>query len=40
MREPIFQVDAFTSRRFAGNPAAVMPIDRFLDNATASSRAC
>ena len=22
MRTPLFQVDAFTSRRFAGNPAA------------------
>src|SRR5512135_2626793 len=33
MRTPIFQVDAFTTRRFAGNPAAVMPLDRFLDDA-------
>src|SRR5437762_8179795 len=30
MRTPIFQLDAFTSRRFAGNPAAVMPMDTFL----------
>lgn len=30
MRVPIFQVDAFTTRRFAGNPAAVMPLDAFL----------
>jgi PhzF family phenazine biosynthesis protein len=29
MRIPIFQVDAFASRLFAGNPAAVMPLDRF-----------
>jgi PhzF family phenazine biosynthesis protein len=29
MRTPIFQVDAFTIRRFAGNPAAVMPMDCF-----------
>ena len=29
MRVPIFQVDAFAARRFAGNPAAVMPFDRF-----------
>ncbi|MGC2399575.1 MAG: PhzF family phenazine biosynthesis protein [Acidobacteriaceae bacterium] len=29
MRAPIFQVDAFTSRRFAGNPAAVVPLDVF-----------
>ena len=33
MRTPIFQVDAFTTHRFAGNPAAVMPMDRFLDDA-------
>lgn len=31
---PIYQVDAFTTRRFAGNPAAVMPLERFLDEAT------
>jgi PhzF family phenazine biosynthesis protein len=29
MRTPIFQVDAFTTRRFAGNPAAVMPLNDF-----------
>ncbi len=29
MRVPIFQIDAFTSRRFAGNPAAVMPMQSF-----------
>jgi PhzF family phenazine biosynthesis protein len=29
MRTPIFQLDAFTTRRFAGNPAAVMPMDSF-----------
>ena len=29
MRVPIFQVDAFTMRRFAGNPAAVMPMENF-----------
>src|SRR3546814_18276337 len=27
MRLPIYQVDAFASRRFAGNPAAVCPLD-------------
>lgn len=32
-RTPIFQVDAFTTRRFAGNPAAVMPMERFPDDA-------
>jgi PhzF family phenazine biosynthesis protein len=30
MRTPIFQIDAFTTRRFAGNPAAVMPMKSFL----------
>ena len=29
MRTPIFQVDAFAVRRFAGNPAAVMPTTAF-----------
>ncbi len=29
MRTPIYQVDAFTTRRFAGNPAAVMPLKSF-----------
>ncbi|HEX2669093.1 MAG TPA: PhzF family phenazine biosynthesis protein [Gammaproteobacteria bacterium] len=29
MRTPIYQVDAFTTRRFAGNPAAVMPLAAF-----------
>jgi PhzF family phenazine biosynthesis protein len=28
-RIPIFQIDAFTTRRFAGNPAAVMPMAHF-----------
>src|SRR5690242_21820645 len=29
MRVPIFQVDAFTTRRFAGNPAAVLLLESF-----------
>jgi PhzF family phenazine biosynthesis protein len=33
MRTPIYQLDAFTNRRFAGNPAAVMPMARFPDDA-------
>jgi len=33
MRYPIFQLDAFTTRRFSGNPAAVIPLDRFPDDA-------
>lgn len=32
MRLPIFQIDAFTTRQFAGNPAAVMPMDHFLED--------
>jgi PhzF family phenazine biosynthesis protein len=33
MRMPIFQVDAFTNRLFGGNPAAVMPMQSFPDDA-------
>ncbi|HKD23144.1 MAG TPA: PhzF family phenazine biosynthesis protein [Rhizomicrobium sp.] len=29
MRAPIYQLDAFTSRRFAGNPAAVMLLESY-----------
>ena len=31
---PFFQVDAFADRPFTGNPAAVMPLDRWLSDAT------
>lgn len=31
---PFFQVDAFAERPLTGNPAAVMPLDRWLDEAT------
>lgn len=31
MQLPIYQVDAFASHAFAGNPAAVVPLDRWLD---------
>ena len=34
MKLPLFQVDAFASRVFAGNPAAVVPLERWLDDAT------
>jgi PhzF family phenazine biosynthesis protein len=34
MRTQIFQIDAFTSQRFAGNPAAVMPLLHFLPDDT------
>jgi PhzF family phenazine biosynthesis protein len=37
MRTPIFQVDAFSSRLFAGNPAAVMPMKGFPADATMQS---
>lgn len=33
MRIPLFQVDAFTSRAFSGNPAAVCPLEDWLDDA-------
>jgi len=31
---PFFQVDAFADRPFTGNPAAVMPLDAWLDDTT------
>jgi PhzF family phenazine biosynthesis protein len=31
---PIYQIDAFASRVFGGNPAAVCPLDAWLDDAT------
>jgi len=37
MRTPIFQIDAFTTRRFHGNPAAVMPLDKLPDDAVMQS---
>lgn len=37
MRMPIFQIDAFTAHRFAGNPAAVMPMENFLADAALQS---
>lgn len=33
MRTPIFQLDAFTTKRFHGNPAAVMPLDAYPSDA-------
>src|SRR5262249_14037065 len=32
MRVPIYHLDAFTTRTFAGNPAAVMLLERFPDD--------
>lgn len=34
MELPIYQVDAFAEAVFAGNPAAVMPLEQWLDDAT------
>jgi len=34
MELPIYQVDAFASRMFAGNPAAVCPLEDWLSDAT------
>lgn len=34
MKVSIFQVDAFTDHIFGGNPAAVCPLDKWLDEAT------
>jgi PhzF family phenazine biosynthesis protein len=34
MQVPIFQVDAFTSAVFTGNPAAVCPLDDWLPDGT------
>lgn len=37
MRIPIFEVDAFASALFSGNPAAVCPLERWLDDRTLQS---
>ncbi len=34
MTLPIYQVDAFTSKQFGGNPAAVIPLEKWLDDET------
>src|SRR5580693_8961070 len=34
MRIPIYQVDAFSSRLFRGNPAAICPLDQWLPDET------
>ena len=34
MKIPLYQVDAFTSRVFGGNPAAVCPLEEWLDDTT------
>lgn len=37
MRIPLYQVDAFTSRRFGGNPAAICPLPRWLPDSLLQS---
>jgi len=37
MELPIYKIDAFTDRLFAGNPAAVCPLTRWLKDATMQS---
>lgn len=37
MKLPIYQIDAFTSAVFSGNPAAVCPLERWLPDATMQS---
>ncbi len=37
MRIPIYSVDSFTSRLFAGNPAAGCPLEGWLDDALMQS---
>lgn len=34
MKIPMYQIDAFTGRLFGGNPAAVCPLEDWLDDAT------
>lgn len=34
MTLPIYQIDAFTSKQFGGNPAAVVPLEKWLDDET------
>lgn len=34
MKIPIYQVDAFTGKLFGGNPAAVCPLEKWLDDET------
>jgi len=34
MKLPLYQVDAFSAQSFGGNPAAVVPLERWLDDRT------
>ena len=37
MRIPLYQIDAFAGHVFSGNPAAVCPLERWIDDATMQS---
>jgi len=37
MKIPLYQVDAFTNRPFAGNPAAICPLEKWLPDKTMQS---
>ncbi|WP_323753839.1 PhzF family phenazine biosynthesis protein [Marinobacter sp.] len=37
MQTPIYQIDAFTNKLFGGNPAAVMPLERWLPDTVLQS---
>ena len=34
MKLPLYQIDAFTSERFRGNPAAICPLEEWLPDST------
>ncbi|MBN2357427.1 PhzF family phenazine biosynthesis protein, partial [candidate division KSB1 bacterium] len=33
MKIPMYQVDAFTDKVFSGNPAAICPLEQWIDDA-------
>ena len=37
MKLPVYQIDAFADKVFGGNPAAVMPLQAWLDDALMQS---
>ena len=37
MKIPLYQIDAFTNKVFSGNPAAVCPLENWLDDQTLQS---
>ena len=40
IKQPIFQVDAFTSTLYTGNPAAVCPLEYWLDDTVMQLSVC